>query len=114
MKFCPAVDVKLIDDVIAHLTDNLPECSISMDCVKWKYEKREFGFIDNEDGKRYDIGIPELRKGFCALMAKYPAGFPKMPEENDWESWEDWLCQADADVVDALVQCAIFGEIIYG
>lgn len=104
----------LATDLVAHLTDNLPECSISLSCVGWKYKERRFTFIDDEDGKRYNLGPADFRKGLDALLAKYPKGFPPVPPTEEWEAWEEWLCAADADVVDALVQCAIFGEIIYG
>lgn len=105
------------DRVIRLMMQGFPEASTdSIICMKYNYKEMEFDFV--EDDERTEGGVPHhvsmsnLRKGFnilieLALNGEYKNyGFPAGIFGND----ADW----DAIDAEALVQCAIFGKIIYG
>ena len=107
-------DVAIIKDV----TQNLPEYGLNLKCVGWKYDKCLFKFedfeeaLENGDPKAYTVTLPMLKKGFKKLVQMIGAGRLKGLNINlgnitDGGEW-------DAECVDALVQCAIFGDVIYG
>lgn len=113
----------LVEWIIKEVMDNMPEASrgACLRCTRWNYDKCEFRFFDCEDESRKAVTYPMLRKGFDALMKHamtrkiYFYGWDIEPLLTPTkERWEEWAGQWDADVVDGLVQCAIFGEIIYG
>lgn len=105
-----------VEEIIRGIMDNFPEASESLRCCGWKYKSCKFLFQDYEDEKYYKIGLPELTKAFELMTqsGKWPKGLTQPPCGMDSESWEDWLCQADALDFDAFVQLACFGEVIYG
>lgn len=110
---------KKIEKLIRDVMDNFPEASsTSLRCVEWRYGECYFVFED-EDDELYVVDYEELRGGFEILLSislvggfhTYgwdPVGFLN-PNE-----WDDWVCDWDATVAGALVQCAIFGDVIYG
>lgn len=64
-------------------------------------------FEDEEE--EYKLTLPKLLKGI------------KLAIEQDYYTEYDWVrgnkldpCQIDADVADAIIQLALFGEIVYG
>jgi len=129
------VDPKLIEDVM----QNFPEASQCLTCVSFKYEKMEFEFWDYEatPESKEDSIVPAViqdlnlrRSGLVENAVTYKLtrkeienGMKIMVELvfggklaglglgqdnfNDAGSWDSWCA-------DALVQCAIFGEVIYG
>jgi hypothetical protein len=54
-------------------------------------------------GKSYTLSIPKLMQGLAVLAAKYPHHFCDILKED-----------GDATTGDVLVQCALFGDIVYG
>ena len=111
----------LIETLIKSVMENCPECSSSLTCVGWKYEECKYKFVDDEDGQKYTIQYPELRKGFEVLMKLasegkfHNEGWDVTPLLNPTkENFDNWACNWDAGVVDALIQCAIFQDVIYG
>jgi len=116
-------------EIACEVTQNLPECSISMACVSFKYgleyvngkftdkiapENMKFVFVDEEgDSKRYTMTIKEAEKGVILLINKiinqelFFHGCSSFADLMDMGNW-------DADVVDAMVQCAVLGDVIYG
>ena len=101
---------------------NLPECSVSLSCVSCKYgdkdqSKFEFKFVDLEDDyvnpKKYTVTLPMAEKGVVMVIEQvlagklFVGGLETLEDLMDLGNW-------DAEVVDAAVQCAIFGEVIYG
>jgi len=58
---------------------------------------------DAVNGKSYRLSIPRLMKGLAVLAAKYPHHFCDILKQD-----------GDATTGDALVQCALFGDIVYG
>jgi hypothetical protein len=102
-----------LEDALRSIMENLPEYSESLDCIDWDYENCLYTFVDRETGDEYKLTFPLILKGFEKLAAKWPLSFPSLPTKNTEEAWDEWCCHCDAGVVDAIVQCAIFGEIIY-
>ena len=105
------------DRVIRQMMQDFPEASSqSLICTKYNYKDMVFEFgEDDEKHKeliRHLVNMKSLRKGFdkllnLALEGQYKNyGFPSgiFGDNPDW----------DATDVEALAQCAIFGEIIYG
>ena len=131
MKLEVDIPEELIEWLIKEVMQNYPEASTpSLHCVKYKYDDCIYTFLDEEtddDGKniRHVVDYPKLRKGFEVLMH---IALGMVPGQSfgvtGWDPqsvlcpekavWEDWACNWDADVLDGLVQCAIFGEVIYG
>ncbi len=126
---------QLIDDVMA----NYPEASCCITCVEYNYAACEYLFWDHEvtqdsqntslvpatiqdlnlrrsglvrNAVTYRLGRNELRKGMEVLQSLIQAGKLKGLGQAlaAWSEPGAW----DMFCVDALVQCAIFGEVIYG
>lgn len=55
------------------------------------------------EGQSYTLSIEKLLKGLVVLRDKYPHHFCDILKED-----------GDATTGDVLVQCALFGEIVYG
>lgn len=100
--------------MVRSLYENFPEASSgsALQCIGWKYQAFKFNFIDTEDGKKYEITLPKAMKGFRILTKLVEAGeLPGLGLTPDFKASEDsW----DAYAIDALAQCAVFGEVIYG
>jgi len=129
-----SVPIKFNTTYIAmQVFQNFPEASQTMDCIDWNYgyvdkkacsgemkpELFSFTFQDQEeeddDGnlKEYTVKIADAEKGVGILIERILAGklhffgcktVEQIMELGNW----------DACVVDACVQCAIFGDVIYG
>lgn len=134
------VTVKINPKLISDVMSNFPEASLCLQCVAFDYKKCEFEFWDQEvdsnsaeksivpakiqdmnlrisgevkNAVTYKVTKKELEKGLLILANKIGAGeLPGlglgMSDFNDDD--EKW----DAFAADALVQCAIFGDVIYG
>ena len=60
--------------------------------------------IDHEeDGKEHTLDLPKIIEGLQVMGSQYPHHLKNILAETE-----------DATTADALVQCAIFGEVIYG
>jgi hypothetical protein len=59
--------------------------------------------ISDEDNKDFRLDLNAIQRGLGILASKYPHHFADIIAGN-----------ADADTGDALVQCCLFGDIIYG
>lgn len=102
--------------------ENFPEASFCLSCIEWKYKKGIYKFLD-EDGKTYIVSIKDVaEKGFpifFKLLAEKKIGFcgfnlGDLMGIGTADGLNEALCNADAIVVDALLQCTIFGDVIYG
>ena len=104
------------DKVIIQMMQDFPEASSeSIICMKHNYKDMEFDFIEDDEktkgGVPHHVSMKNLRKGFdklieLALNGEYKnQGFPSGIFGKDPD--------LDATDAEALVQCAIFGEIIY-
>jgi len=100
--------------LIKEMMENYPEASggNSLRCLSWNYKKMEFKFLDEEEDKTYQVSIELLKVGLDKLLKVIEDGkyfnngvVPHLlSEAYDYDSQD----------CDALVQCAIFGEVIYG
>lgn len=125
--------------LIKEVMQNFPEAGICLTCVDFDYNKLEFQFWDSdvdedsanesivpptienldlirsgivEDAVTYKLGKKELQKGLQILVNLLSKGDLQGLEINttninDPGNWDALCC-------DALVQCAIFGDVIYG
>ncbi len=71
------------------------------DIIENKYELKLEDFEDEK--ARYTLTLGKIKKGLTIMAKKYPKHFASILEEN-----------TDADTADVLLQCALFGELIYG
>lgn len=103
------------DQIIKNAMDNFPEASAGMAlwCKRYDYKKMEFAFFDQEEGgKKHEVNMDSLRKGLDAFVKVveqgqyFNCGKPPalLSKAYDWDALDS----------DALVQCAIFGKVIYG
>lgn len=59
---------------------------------------------DFEDAEaRYTLTLPKLKRGLKVMALDFPKHFLDILTEND-----------DSDTADVLLQCSLFGEVIYG
>lgn len=100
--------------LIKELMENYPEAGVgnSLRCLRWNYKKMEFKFLDNEEDKIYKVNMDLLKVGLNKLLKIIEDGkyFNNGVVPNLLSEGYDY----DSQDCDALVQCAIFGEVIYG
>lgn len=95
--------------------ENYPEASVGncMKCVKFDYAKMQFTFWDDEEEKKYKVNETSLKKGLKVFLEVIKQGKYRNSMGNIShilaEGYED-----DSQDHDALVQCAVFGEVRYG
>lgn len=116
----PQIDPALMEKIIHGIMDNYPEAGASntLMCTNWDYKNLKFTFFDSETRNTYEVTKDMLIRSFSLLFTdKWPKGLtqpPAITEAMDENTWDDWVCLADAGDFDAFVQLAIFGEVIYG
>lgn len=105
------------EEFIKEVMQNYPEYNEgnSLHCIKYDYENCQYRFEDEGDNKVYNLNLYELRKGLNNMRKHVQNGrlngLIGVVEDGKLNSDpSNW----DALAVDALVQCAIFGEVIYG
>ena len=100
------------ETLIRGLMENYPEASTGncMRCIRYDYERMIFSFHDDDTGKRYPINIDHLRIGFRILVGLALTGKYKNFTAAALYDGGNW----DRTDMDAMVQCAIFGKVIYG
>ena len=98
------------EQLIREVMENYPEASFCLTCIGWDYDKVEYDFVDEEDGSEYTLDLPKLLVG----MTKLKSEIGKSINRNCWAGEFDDPCSWDSTCIDALVQCSIFGEVIYG
>lgn len=88
---------------------NFPEYAQCLQCTKWDYETGIYGFYDEEEKKYYTVTIDMVEKALPILKDKIDHGklFFKGLVWWDTGTWDCWP-------TDAVVQIAIFGDVIYG
>lgn len=102
-----------LTDLLAEICQNLPDYSQSLVCVSYKYEQCIYKFFDEETGERHTVDRAKLEDAAKALLENWPAWFPPMPTSLTDDSADLFCCNADADVVDYVIQLAIFKEQVY-
>ena len=63
----------------------------------------KFTLTDCEEDKSYTLTLETLKKGLKVMATKYSRHFDDFINEND-----------DGDTADVFLQCAVFGDVIYG
>ena len=110
------ISVEVSDQLLLDLMQNFPEsaqyCFACTDYDYYKGAESSVGFEDTETGKLYRLTIPAMREGFKILMREVLNGkLPGLPFDGcgllDGSAW-------DAYCLDALVQCSLIGEVVYG
>lgn len=106
------ISIAVPDSFLREILDNLPEASQSFDCISWDYSRTEFKLVDRENGKEYTLDMPKTRKGFRYLTKKVLAGeLPGLGLSiaflSDASAWDSYS-------IDALLQSAVLGDVIYG
>jgi hypothetical protein len=114
------IEIEIPDDKLKKLAneimENYPEYSAGncLQCVSYKYKTGKFTFIDVAEDKEYHITTDDIAK----TLPKFIEGIVK----GEWKFYgfdgtivlrldaRDY----DSDATDAVVQLAIFGDIIYG
>lgn len=116
------ITIEIPDGEILNLAkeimQNMPECSLSLRCVGWKYEKGIYVFVDEDDeddiGKRYTVTVEEIAaKGLKTFIEKTVQGEYQFCGCANLENVLDACCY-DADIIDTIIQLTIFGKVIYG
>lgn len=101
-----------LDKLIKSLAENWPEASagFAMQCTDWNYEKMEFRFLDTETDISTRVNMDKLREGMNILLPLLFSGAVDIGvssailDEGKWDAFGN----------DALIQCAIMGEVVYG
>lgn len=100
--------------LIIEMMENYPEAGVrnSLICLSWNYKKMEFRFYDGEEDKEYKVNMDLLKEGLDKFLKFIEDGkyFNNGVVPNLLSEGYDY----DSQDCDALVQCAIFGEVIYG
>lgn len=97
---------------VKELLENLPEYAVSFECLNFNYKKCEFKLFDKEDGKEYLLTLPLAVAGFDKLTEQIDAG--KFPGLSLPAGYKSDASHWDSYAVDALLQMAVLGEVIYG
>lgn len=126
LKAAPLMTTEQEERFVAELYENFPEASqgSSLRCIGWKYaedyktkvwDRDRFKFIfEDEDGKKYTVRIDKAVKGLSILVHEVMAGkLNGLGFRADFLT-EDAMGDWDGNCIDALAQCAVFGEVIYG
>ena len=108
------MDKKAKEKFVRELYENMPEHSMCLRCVGWKYDDFKFTFIDNEEepAKKHVVTLPMALRGFDLLVKAVEEG--KLKGLGLSAAYKSDAGEWDACAVDALNQMAIFGEVIYG
>ena len=130
------VNVKVpinVTEIALEVFQNCPEASMSLRCIRWCYgfkdnqltgttsltekidpSRFKFVFVDEEaDCKKYTVDIKMAENGVAKVIEgvlKGTLNVGGLKTMSDLMELGNW----DAEVVDAAIQCAIFGEVIYG
>ena len=100
--------------LIKEMMENYPEAGRGncLSCKGWNYKKMKFVFYDEEEDKTYEVNLTKLQVGLNKLLKIIADGkyFNNGVVPNLISEGYDY----DSQDCDALVQCAIFGEVIYG
>lgn len=104
------------EQLIREVMESEPEASAGkcLPCVRFDYEKCVFVFLDEEasddqKGKYYTVTMEMLKRGLPVLVELVLTGKFKSPGFAPYDAGT-----YDGESTDALVQCAIFGKVIYG
>lgn len=104
--------IRVKDEFLKELLENLPEASESFAVHKWDYKTPSFDLQDMETGETYRLNMTKARKGFKVLAEKLLAG--ELPGLGLTTKFLTDSCDWDGPAIDAFVQCCVLGDVIYG
>jgi hypothetical protein len=92
---------------------NYPEASFCLKCTSWKYSKGIFKFYDEEEDKEYTVTTQQIAEKGLPLFIN---GLLNKTWYFDGMAAGDLLDAGsyDSGATDGVVQCVIFGDVIYG
>lgn len=107
-----------VTKIAKEIYQNFPEASgPSFSCEEWHYGIDEgstfkFKFLDLEEDKKHTVTLKKAEKGIAIFIEKVVTGKAHFYglEASNIRELGNW----DAEVCEAAMQCAIFGDIIYG
>lgn len=107
------INITIPDDFVPKVLENLPECAAdSFRCSRWDYENCTFDLTDIETNQNYTLTRAMAEDGFRKLLQEMADD--KLPgislTDMNWFELGNW----DAEAMDALLQMALLGEIVYG
>lgn len=109
---------KELEELVLSIFDNYPEAGagMSLQMTNFYYAKKgdehyawPLSFVDTETGKHYKLTMPMAKKGLRLFFEKVISG--------QFAIFSGALTdpgQYDSDAADAVLQCALLGDIIYG
>ncbi len=96
--------------------ENFPEyAQYAFRCEDWHYKPFIFKFVDTETGKKYTIDLGDALVGFRLFVKAMDENkLPGLGLSAGYLDPEDGPGEIDAYALDAMLQFAILGEVIYG
>jgi len=110
------IPMKFTEEFVRRLFEGYPEAGqgCAVQCVDWCYGDKDkpfkMDFIDTEESKPYRLTLDKAVKGFKIFIGLKMSGELAGIEITDYHDGGEYDCVA----LDAITQCAIFGEVIYG
>jgi hypothetical protein len=100
------------EELAFEICQNMPLPSgYAFHCPGWDYEKMIFDLVDNETGKKYTLNRPKILGALAAyVVMKIQGELPGIIIDGPFSD----PCSYDSESLDAIIQLAVFGEVIYG
>ena len=103
------------EEMVRGIFDNFPESSYCLPCTLWKYKEFRFKFYEEEESKTHEVLLPQAIEGFDLFWAKLTERHLESKTYCGLDPLSALdLCNWDAVGFDAVVQFAIFKDLIYG
>jgi hypothetical protein len=100
------------ENIMKEVLPNFPDYAMSMRCDSFDYEKHEYSFVDEEEGgEEYHLDLDDFTKAYMKYI------IDEMDRAEDKFKHLEKItepCEIDAEILDCLMQIAIFGEVVYG
>lgn len=114
------VEVKIIgmdyEKVAKELMMNYPEYSFCLECISYDYEKGIYKFYEEEEDKTHTVSNKDIETALPLFLKKLNKElfFDGLSSIQEIKDEDDFLCMLDCSSTDAIVQLAIFKDVIYG
>ena len=113
------IEIDIPDEKLKELANdimqNYPEYSSpSLHCTNWKYKEGKYKFVDIEENKTYVVTIDDIVKALPKFIDGIMKGRWKFCGFDGTTVLRLDGGDYDSDSTDAVIQLAIFGDVIYG